>query len=365
MATTTFASSASLPDENAPETIEARRREMQAWEQAAGEILGPCPPDLKESTIDIALSDHFVSHNIVVRPVSTANGEGHSQSAIKKCPLIVYIHGGSFAFGTPHQVLSPARAFASHFGAIVACPSYKLAPENPFPAPMQSVWEVVAWLSDPQNLNTGLLAHEGIEFDPSLGFVLAGCSAGATISAVVAGIAAAARAGQTELVQGLPGGLVSPITGLFISLPHLVHRDMVPAKYASAFRSREEHANAPIINAASLAHSIKRLQTDFHSPWFSPLNLDLHAIKEHHPNRVYVHAGELDILRDDAVIYERVLREDGIAETKIDVLAGYAHVGWLSIPFPEAHTPEIKEMTMNGMAWVLGQEWDRDRPLPY
>ncbi|KIW28234.1 uncharacterized protein PV07_07913 [Cladophialophora immunda] len=349
------------PDENSPVAIAARRQEIQAWEQAAIGILGPCPPDLNESTIDIRLSDHFVSQTIVVRPVSKGHKNGHS---VNKCPLIVYIHGGSFTFGTPNFALSPARAFASYFGAIVACPSYKLAPENPFPVPMQSAWEVVAWLSDPRNLNDGALKHEGIEFDPSLGFVLAGCSAGATISAVIGGIASAAKAGHAELVQGLPS-LVSSISGLFISLPHIVHRDIVPARHASAFRSREENANAPFINAASLANSIKRLQTDFRSPWFSPLNLDLPKIKPYHPPRVYVHGGDLDILRDDAVIYERVLREEGVAETKIDVLEGYGHVGWISVPFPEAHTPEIKEKAMDGMAWILGKDWDRNRPLPY
>ncbi|KIY02875.1 uncharacterized protein Z520_01340 [Fonsecaea multimorphosa CBS 102226] len=377
MTTTPFEFTAPISDddENSPEAISARRKELQAMEQAAIEILGPCPPDLHESTIDIPLADQgFVSHAIVIRPVSKGNngeGHGHHQKKVKKCPLIVYMHGGSFAFGTPRFALSPARAFASYFGAVVVCPSYKLAPENPFPAPMQSAWEVVAWLSEPRNLNQGVLDRdeEGIEFDPALGFVLAGCSAGASISAVIAGIAAAARAGEghghAELVRGLTPRLVSPITGLFISLPHIVHRDIVPSKYASTFRSREENANAPIINAASLANSVKRLKTDFHSPWFSPLNLDLSEIKEHHPQRVYVHGGELDVLRDDAVIYERVLRDGGVAETKIDVLHGYGHVGWVSLPFPEAHTPEIKEKAMDGMAWVLGKDWDRSRPLPY
>ncbi|KIW89120.1 uncharacterized protein Z519_09972 [Cladophialophora bantiana CBS 173.52] len=361
MATTSLEISGAIPDENSPAAIDARRKEMQALEQAALEILGPCLPDLKESTIDIQIPDGFVSQTIVIWPVLERS---RGNQTVEKCPLIVYFHGGSFTFDTPNFALSPARAFASYFGAIVACPSYKLAPENPFPAPMQSAWEVVAWLSDPQNLNNGPLKHDGIEFDASLGFVLAGCSAGATISAVIAGIASAARAGETELVRGLRS-LVSPIGGLFLSLPHVVHREIVPVKHASAFRSREENANAPIINATSLANSEKRLKTDFHSPWFSPLNLDLREIREHHPRRVYVHGGQLDILRDDAVIYERVLREDGVAETKVDVLDGYGHVGWVSLPFPEAHSPEVKETAMDGMAWLLDKDWDRSRPLPY
>jgi acetyl esterase/lipase len=344
-----------------PHTYKDFRKEVLDWEDKAVEILGPCPPDLRETTVDITLADGFISRTIIIHPVPSASS--HPEN-IEKCPLIVFFHGGSFAFGTPRFALSPARAFASYFRAIVACPTYKLAPENVFPAPMKSAWEVAAWLSDPDNLKKQPVALDGVAFVPSLGFILAGSSAGASIAAVLAGVAAAAKAGNEGPSRGL-SHFSTPITGLFISLPHIVHRDMVPLEHASAFRSRDENETAPIISAKSLAESQKRLQTDVHSPWFSPLNLDLAQLKDHHPQKVYVHVGELDVLRDDGVIYERVLREEKIAETRIDRLAGYGHVGWVSLPFPEAHTTEIKEMTMNGMAWLLEKGWNRDRPLPY
>lgn len=346
---------ATAPNENTPEGTDASRKKLQAWEDADITTLGPCPADLRESTFDIRLPDGFISKAIVIRPVARA--------AIK-CPLIVYFHGGGFAMGTPRFGLSPGRAFASRFGAIVVCPSYKLAPEHPFPAPMQSAWEVVAWLSEPQNLASGPLHGENVCFDPSTGFVLAGCSAGASLAAVVAGIAAAARSGQTVPMQGVLA-IVSPITGLFVSLPHLVHRDMLAAKYAPAFRSREENANAPIIDAAGLEASLTRLQTDVRSPWYSPLNLDLASMRAFHPPRVYVHGGALDVLRDDAIIYERVLQEEAIAETRIDVLDGYGHIGWVSLPLIQSHTNEIREKSLDGMAWLLQTDWDRTQPLPY
>jgi len=342
-----------MPDESTSEGIAFRRRLFEDMEKADLATLGPCPPHLRQSTINIPLSDGFISQTVVVYPAAP----------VPKSPLIVYIHGGSFAYNTPSFALSPARAFASIFGAVVACPSYKLAPEHPFPAPVQSAWEAVAWLSEGANLNDGVLKGAGVQVDPRLGFVLAGASAGANMAVVIASIAAATQSGAQELA-GLPA--IQPrVTGLFTAVPKLLHEEMVPSRYASAFRSRQENANAPVLDATGLRNSDLRLRPDVHSPWFSPINLDLLRIREKHPGKAYVQCGYLDILRDDAVIYEQILRDERIAETRIDVLEGYDHVAWVSLPFPQCHSQEMKEKTLDGMAWILGRDWDRNKPLPY
>lgn len=348
------------PDANSIEAIQAQRKEFVRLEQAAIDILGPCPPDLKQSVVDIHLHDGFISRTNLIRPALTA---AERSQTVRKCPLIVYIHGGSFSFDTPDFLLSPARAFASYFKAIVACPSYKLTPENPFPASVQSSWEVVSWLSDFSNLQQEM-KEEGIEVDAGMGIVLAGCSAGANIAAVISGIAAAARTGDKALIEGLPN-IDLPITRLYITVPHLVEPEMIPEQYTSIFRSREENSNAPIIDATALLHSAQRLKPDVYSPWYSPLNLDLSSLRQHHPSRVYIQAGDLDILRDDAVVYEQFLRDGNVCQTKIDVLSECGHVGWVSFPFPQAHTQEIKEKTLDGMAWLLNMDWDKSKLLPY
>jgi acetyl esterase/lipase len=365
----------SMPDENTPEGIAFRRKLYRGWEVADIERLGPCPPHLRQTNIDIHLSDGFISQTILVHPVQISTG------ASKKYPLIVYIHGGSFAYNTPSWVLSPARGFAEMFGAVVACPSYKvfdfhrefiyysntpykLTPENAFPAPVHSAWESVSWLANANNLNSGPLKNTGVQVDPALGFVLAGCSAGGNLAAVIAGVTAAVRSGNDDLIIGLPE--IKPrITGLFLSIPKLLYEGIVPARYATAYRSREENANAPVVDATVLRNSELRLKPDVRSPWCSPINLDLAAIREEHPQKVYVQCGELDILRDDAVIYERLLKEDGVCKTRIDQFKGYDHAAWVSLPFPQCHSKEMREKTLDGMGWLLGKEWDRSKPLPY
>ncbi|KAH8900598.1 alpha/beta-hydrolase [Thozetella sp. PMI_491] len=334
---------------------------MQGLELADLETLGPCPPDLVQSTVQLPLQDGFVSEVILIRPASNPATGSRKK---KKCPLIIYIHGGSFTYCTPNFMTSPARAFASYYGAIVACPSYKLVPEHPFPAYAQSSWEVAAWLSNPENLNNGLLKDEAVEFAPELGFILAGCSAGGNIAVAIAGVAAAAKAGEKSLTAGLPD-LPLPIDGLFITIPYLLEPDIVPTQYRSLYRSREDNPDGLIVNAPHLAKLRVRLNADLHSPWFSPVNLDLAKLREHYPNKVYIQCGETDMIRDDAVIYERTLRDGNVAETKIDILKDEGHVTWVNLPFPATHAQEVKEMNMDGMSWLLGREWDKSKPLPY
>jgi acetyl esterase/lipase len=160
----------------------------------------------------------------VVRPKEAS-------SANKKPPLIVLFYGGGYVVGTPKQVVRPARDFAKTYGAVVICPSYKLSPENAWPAPMISGWEVVEYLA--KNAE----AEYGVNLDgPDGGFVLGGFSAGAGIAAIVAGIATygePTRDGQRKLAKTL--------TGVFLGVPHLLAKDIVPEQYNNQWTAMEEN----------------------------------------------------------------------------------------------------------------------------
>ncbi|KAI7776138.1 hypothetical protein LA080_005760 [Diaporthe eres] len=342
------------------EELAQGREGMRAFAEAGMEQLGPCPPDLVETTIEIPLRDGTTSRTIITWPANPApNGDGY--------PLIVLLYGGGWSGGTPEIMVAPARGFATLLGAVVACPTYKVAPEDPFPAPMQSAWEVVAWLSDPENLNGGVLTKsDGARLDPQQGFIVGGASAGAHIAAVVAGISAAAAADEgSELVRGLTP-LRHPLTGVFASVPALLAEAVVlPAGYAPLWTSRVDNADALVMKTEQMHQCERRLAPDFASPWFSPLNLDMGSIKGHHPPRVYLQAGELDCLRDDAVVYGKIMSDNGVAETRVEVVKDLGHIGWCTFPMPDAHTDEIKKISLDGMAWLLQKDWDRSQKLPY
>lgn len=341
------------------EELAQGREGMMGFTEAGMDQLGPCPPNLVETTIEIPLKDGTSSRTIVTRPAKPApNGEGY--------PLIVLLFGGGWSGGTPEMMTAPARGFAALLGAVVACPTYKVAPEDPFPAPMQSAWEAVAWLSDPENLNGGVLAtSDGVRFDPRQGFVVGGVSAGAHVAAVIGGISAAAAAdASSELVRGLTP-LRHRLTGVYACVPALLAEAVaLPAEYVPLWTSRVDNADA-VMTTEQMHKCERRLAPDFASPWFSPLNLDLGSIKGHHPPKVFLQAGELDCLRDDAVVYDKIMSDSGVTEMRLKVVKDLGHVAWCTFPMPDAHTDDIKTISLDGMAWLLQKDWDRSQKLPY
>jgi acetyl esterase len=62
-------------------------------------------------------------------------------------PLIVYFHGGGWVVGTLGTYDPLCRALANRSGAIVASVGYRVAPENPFPAPLDDCEAATAALA--------------------------------------------------------------------------------------------------------------------------------------------------------------------------------------------------------------------------
>jgi acetyl esterase/lipase len=69
----------------------------------------------------------------------------------------------------------------------------------------------------------------------------------------------------------------------------------------------------------------------------------------------YLQASGSDILRDDSIIYERVLREDYKVPTRIDIYKGMPHMFWVFFP-TFTTTLQWKEDIVNGVRWLLQQK---------
>jgi len=61
-------------------------------------------------------------------------------------PAMLWIHGGGFLLGSPAQDDALATTFARELGMTVVAPSYRLAPEHPFPAAMDDLYATLQWL---------------------------------------------------------------------------------------------------------------------------------------------------------------------------------------------------------------------------
>jgi acetyl esterase len=60
-------------------------------------------------------------------------------------PLLVYLHGGGWVFGSPSTHDGLCRLIARHGRLAVLSCAYRLAPEHPFPAPVEDAVEALAW----------------------------------------------------------------------------------------------------------------------------------------------------------------------------------------------------------------------------
>lgn len=95
------------------------------------------------------------------------------EDATGPTPVMLWIHGGGFIIGTPAQDDAVATMFARELGITVVAPSYRLAPEHPFPAALDDVYAALKWL------------HEGAETLRVRAdrIVVAGASAGGGLAA--------------------------------------------------------------------------------------------------------------------------------------------------------------------------------------
>ncbi len=87
---------------------------------------------------------------------------------------IFWIHGGGHLVGTPHQLMVVAKTMADQLSMTVVLPSYRLAPEHPFPANLDDCYQAWSWLQNDEQL--------GINKSK---IVLAGNSAGGGLAAAL------------------------------------------------------------------------------------------------------------------------------------------------------------------------------------
>jgi acetyl esterase len=90
--------------------------------------------------------------------------------------LIIYYHGGGWTLGTIDDYDGFARTLAEVTGSAVLLGGYRLAPEHPFPVPVNDASTILGWASD----------HCEALLGAALPVIVAGDSAGGALAATVA-----------------------------------------------------------------------------------------------------------------------------------------------------------------------------------
>jgi acetyl esterase len=135
---------------------------------------------------------HSVSELTVPGAAGPLRVRLYKPSATRNLPLILYYHGGGFVICTLEMYDDSCRFLANASGCAVASIDYRLAPETPFPGPLEDCY-----------LALEHLARHGAELgiDPTR-LAVAGDSAGGNLAAATA-LLARDRKGPALRYQGL------------------------------------------------------------------------------------------------------------------------------------------------------------------
>lgn len=207
---------------------------------------------------------------------------------------LVYFHGGGFVFGVtpPHLALVAHLARQMHIRALMV--DYRLAPAHPFPAALDDCVTAYHWLLkqgvSPQNI------------------VLAGDSAGGNL--VI-----------TTLMKLRDSGEPLPAAAACLSPV----ADLTERRSAVRFKDPLLPPKATRLYTASyVAHS------DCRAPLISPVFGDWRGLPP-----LLIHAGEEEILLDDAVRIEAAARAAGV-KVRLETYPAMWHVWQLFLSLPQA-----------------------------
>ncbi len=143
-------------------TLGPERGRIALDEAQAGQV-SKLPVDIEDLTVDDGPSGQVALR--ILRP----------QHAPETLPVIVYIHGAGWVFGSVHTHDRLMRELAVGAGAAVVFPEYRLSPEAKYPTAIEECYSVVKWV-----------AEHGQEhgMDPEH-FAVAGDSVGGNMAAAV------------------------------------------------------------------------------------------------------------------------------------------------------------------------------------
>jgi acetyl esterase/lipase len=91
-------------------------------------------------------------------------------------PVLLYFHGGGWVFGSIEESDPVCRRLANYLNCIVVSVEYRLAPENPFPKPLEDCYAATEWVAKNASSFGGDPKH----------IIVSGESAGGNLAAVVA-----------------------------------------------------------------------------------------------------------------------------------------------------------------------------------
>ncbi|MGR3276172.1 alpha/beta hydrolase [Acaryochloris marina NIES-2412] len=226
-------------------------------------------------------------------------------------PCVVFFHGGGWVTGSLDTHDDFCRQIAYQSGALILSVAYRLAPEFPYPTPLEDCFDVTQWAA--QNA-------EALGADPQQLMVM-GDSAGGNLAAAVC-----------LMARDLNGPTLQRQILLYPALDGTLNHP-----------SMDQYADAPVLTKPAMEFFVNQYThspADIQSSYFSPLLAeDLSQI----PPALVITAA-YDPLRDEGQAYGQRLRQASVP-TQVTDYPGMVH-GFLSFPqFCSGAKPAWAEIT--------------------
>ncbi len=197
-------------------------------------------------------------------------------------PALYWIHGGGMVLGSIAMDDAKCARWADQLGCLVASVEYRLAPEHPFPAPMNDCYAGLSWLA-------GNAAELGVDAGR---IAVGGASAGGGLAAGLA-LMAKDRGGPSICFQ-------------LLVFPMVDHTNTAPSTHAIV----DPRAWNREANAAGWAAYLADADRSSVSPWASPAMAEPEGLVGLPP--AYINVGEFDLFLDEDIAYARALMTAGV-----------------------------------------------------
>jgi acetyl esterase/lipase len=109
---------------------------------------------LTRALLPLLLSKPKLPAGITIKKLKTADGLSlriYTPAGQRTRAAMLYIHGGGMMIGSPAMDDALLASTATELDIVIVSPDYRLAPENPYPAPMDDCHSAWSWIQ--QNLS--------------------------------------------------------------------------------------------------------------------------------------------------------------------------------------------------------------------
>ncbi|TFY83577.1 hypothetical protein EWM64_g446 [Hericium alpestre] len=224
----------------------------------------------------------------------------------RQFPVMMWYHGGGWMLADIEFDDYRLRKTCVDLQISIVNVEYRLMPEHSFLTSVNDCYAAVKWAVS----NDDILSSS-----PEQALIIAGSTAGANTVSVIAH-----RALEDPFFKS------RPITGHAVQSPNLCHCDDYPDRFRDELLSKDELKDGPLVGRSELMLMYTVAgnsgMTDMQNPEIAPLLYPSHAGLP----PLYIQICGMDSLRDEELLYERMLREAGVSRFAALVSQLCAHV---------------------------------------